>query len=158
MLTHRFTRRAGVPVCCRAVTAFLIAASSLAIVGCASPQASSGASAEQASGSALAYASHEPVAESHAAIAVAGLACPKCASNVDVQLQRIPGVHVENIDMRHGRVMVRFDRTPHPSPAQLGRAVEAAGLTFLGVGPAAALPPNMPVIEPLPMTPSPRGA
>jgi len=83
--------------------------------------------------SALVTASPEPLTQSGAVIEVAGLACPKCASNVDVQLSRIAGVHVENIDMKHGLVQVRFDSDPHPSPARLARAVEDSGLTYLGV-------------------------
>jgi len=106
----------------------------------AAPGAVASAGSGAATASALPTASDEPLASDRAVVMVAGLACPKCASNVDVQLERIAGVDVENIDMKHGWVFVRFDREPRPSPARLGRAVEDAGLTYLGVAEGGAAP------------------
>lgn len=121
--------------------------SACASTGSGGPTSSSPA-ATSGSASALASAATEPLAEPTATIQVAGLACPKCATNVEVQLRRIPGVRVENIDMKHGWVQVHFDEMPHPSPARLGRAVEDSGLTYLGVqsgsvGTAAPATPNL---------------
>lgn len=81
-------------------------------------------------------ASPEPIDASGATLLVSGLACPKCASNVDVQLARLPGVHVRNVDMKNGLVLVSFNSQPHPTSSQLARAVEDAGLTWRGWLPA----------------------
>ena len=147
MQHHDFIVRAA-----RASSALICA---LIVGGCA---ASGGTVSTTSSGSTgptamstLATASSEPIATEAATIRVAGLACPKCATNVDVQLSKIPGVKVGNIDMKHGFVQVTFVQQPHPSPARLGRAVEDSGLTFLGLvdgaAPMAPLPPANPMIS-----------
>lgn len=79
---------------------------------------------------------NEPISESSVVVAVSGLACPKCASNVDQQLERLPGVQVRNVDMKLGLVSVDFGSAPHPTPAQLAKAVDDAGLTFVGWSPS----------------------
>lgn len=78
----------------------------------------------------------DPIAESNIVILVSGLACPKCASNIDVQLTKIRGARVRNVDMKYGLVSVDFSESPHPSSEQLAKAVDDAGLTWRGWGPA----------------------
>lgn len=83
-------------------------------------------------------ASAEPIESPGATLLVSGLACPKCASNVDVQLARLPGVQVRNVDMKHGLVLVAFESQPHPTSLQLAKAVADAGLTWRGWSPVPA--------------------
>ncbi len=116
----------------------------LAVAACSSappasapaPGGSGPAASAEASGlSSIRAADGAPIDAPNAVIVVSGLACPKCASNIDVQLSRIPGVRVRSVDMKHGLVRVEFERAPHPTSQQLARAVEDAGLTWRGWSP-----------------------
>jgi len=117
--------------------------------GTTSPGSTSDSTAAAKSGTAT--ASNDSIADARATVQVSGLACPKCASNVEVQLVKIPGVRVENIDMKHGFVQVVFEQDPHPSPARLARAVEDSGLTYVGVAagtaPVVPMPPRNPMLS-----------
>lgn len=101
----------------------------------ASTDAPVSASTGAPSAGALRGADDSPIDAGAATIVVSGLACPKCASNVDQELTRIPGVKVRNVDMKHGLVSVAFDGAARPSSAQLARAVADAGLTWRGWSP-----------------------
>lgn len=63
------------------------------------------------------------------AIQVMGMSCPKCVSNVDIQLMRVPGVKRAQIDMRTGMVTVDIDPAASVTRAALAKAVDDSGLT-----------------------------
>lgn len=77
--------------------------------------------------------SRTPIAASGAVLYVNGLGCPLCASNVDKQLKRVPGVADIAVDLSVGRVTLGFKDGPHPSPYILGEAVADAGFTLVKV-------------------------
>lgn len=62
-------------------------------------------------------------------LVVSGLSCPLCASNVDQQLLRLPGVQGVSVDLAAGRIGVSLQE-PRPSPAELTRAIDQSGFTL----------------------------
>lgn len=64
---------------------------------------------------------------------VNGLGCPQCASNIDLQLARISGVHNVWVDLGNGKVTLGLRGSKRPSPARLGKAVADAGFTLVKV-------------------------
>lgn len=64
---------------------------------------------------------------------VKGMSCPKCVTNVDIQLARIPGVQKSSIDMSTGKVIVNFDPTKHVTRGALAKAVDDSGLTLASI-------------------------
>lgn len=68
---------------------------------------------------------------------VKGMSCPLCASNLDLQLERVRGVKTINVDLGVGTVEVTFDGDVRPSPFELHKAVEDAGFTLAKIAPAA---------------------
>jgi copper chaperone CopZ len=86
---------------------------------------------------ALAAYSDEAITESNSAVLhVRGMSCPKCVTNVDLQVLALPGVQEAHVDMGAGTVRVTFDpdlTAPRPSQAALARAVERAGFTLAGI-------------------------
>ncbi len=65
---------------------------------------------------------------------VNGMGCPLCASNIDKQLVRVPGVNSVKVDLGEGKVWLTLKPgAAHPSPARLGEAVEDAGFTLVKV-------------------------
>ena len=71
---------------------------------------------------------------------VLGMSCPKCISNIDLQLARIPGVSGVQIDMKHGTVSLSVAAGTRVARAALNDAVEDAGFTLGGVRAAASTP------------------
>lgn len=61
---------------------------------------------------------------------VNGLGCPQCASNVDVQLLRLPGVAGVNVDLSTGIVTLTVKGAKRPTPQQITDKVEDAGFTL----------------------------
>ena len=66
-------------------------------------------------------------------VQVLGMSCPKCVSNVDIQLMRVHGVKHAAIDMATGQVTVEIDPTAGVTRAQLARAVDDSGLTVASI-------------------------
>ena len=64
---------------------------------------------------------------------VKGMSCPKCVTNVDIQLARIPGVQKSSIDMSTGKVTVNFDPAKHVPRGALAKAVDDSGLTLASI-------------------------
>ncbi len=60
-----------------------------------------------------------------------GLSCPLCAHNLEAQLKRVPGVARVTIDLSLGRAGVWFAAGREPTSAQLRKAVEDSGFTFI---------------------------
>ena len=78
--------------------------------------------------------SKETIAASSARLRINGMSCPKCATNIQRQLATIPGVHDLAIDLGAGVVDVAFVAGgPHPSRAQLARAIERTGFTLVSI-------------------------
>ena len=66
-------------------------------------------------------------------LAVDGMSCPKCISNVDFQLVRIPGVKDVAVDMKGGLVHLTLADGRSATKADLARAVTDAGFTLTSV-------------------------
>ena len=64
---------------------------------------------------------------------VLGMSCPKCVSNVDIQLMRVSGVQKAAIDMGSGIVVVDFDPSKKVTRAALAKAVDDSGLTIASI-------------------------
>ena len=62
-----------------------------------------------------------------------GLGCPLCATNIDRQLERLPGVSGVQVDLSVGKVTLAFEGQERPSPHQISEAVEDAGFTLVKV-------------------------
>lgn len=65
---------------------------------------------------------------------VNGLSCPLCATNIEGQLKRLPGVNIVDIDLDQGLVSVSMGGKERPTRAQIARAIEDAGFTVVGDG------------------------
>ena len=61
---------------------------------------------------------------------VKGMSCPKCISNVDLQLKRIDGVVDPKVDMKHGVVSVTVREGAAPTRASVAAAIGDAGFTL----------------------------
>lgn len=73
------------------------------------------------------------VTTSPVVLQVKGMSCPKCVTNVDIQLARIPGVKKSSIDMASGKVVVDFDPTMNVTRGALAKAVDDSGLTLASI-------------------------
>lgn len=74
-----------------------------------------------------------PVTVSPVKLLVKGMSCPKCVTNVDIQLARIPGVKKSQIDMSTGVVTVDFDPSKSVTRGALAKAVDDSGLTLASI-------------------------
>jgi copper chaperone CopZ len=63
-------------------------------------------------------------------LVVHGMSCPKCISNVDLQLKRIDGVVDPKVDMKHGIVAITVRDGSAPSRAAVAKAISDAGFTL----------------------------
>jgi copper chaperone CopZ len=110
----------------------------LVLVACSSPKA--GGTYEEhpvthtVTPADLAFAqSKDPLPGREAVLYVNGLGCPLCASNIDRQLERVPGVTGVKVDLSVGLVTLNLSGRGNPSPLRLGEAVEDAGFTLVKV-------------------------
>jgi copper chaperone CopZ len=103
-------------------------------VGCAATD-SPGASAANERGEASFTGDSRPIEADEATLVVRGLSCPKCANNVNLQLDKVEGVAETHIDMGKGEVRVVFEPLvpTHPSKARLARAITDAGFTIVDI-------------------------
>lgn len=67
------------------------------------------------------------------ALDVLGMSCPKCISNIDLQLARIAYVSNIQVDMQHGTVAFTVAEGGQVDRAALAEAVADAGFTLAGV-------------------------
>ena len=63
-------------------------------------------------------------------LVVFGLSCPLCASNLDNQLRRIPGVAGQQVDLESGIIQVQVRSGGFVQTESLRRAVADAGFTL----------------------------
>ncbi len=107
---------------------------SLSCVSCAST-ATTAASSELASESTetaqlgLVHDS-QTLAPGQYALVVFGMSCPKCISNVDLQLGRVEGISNPKVDMKHGIVTIDVVGPAAPSREAIFRAILDAGFTL----------------------------
>ena len=64
---------------------------------------------------------------------VNGMGCPLCATNVDQQLRRVPGVTSVAINLGTGMVTVGVDAAQPPAESALAQAVRDSGFTLVGI-------------------------
>ncbi|MFM7808704.1 MAG: heavy-metal-associated domain-containing protein, partial [Planctomycetota bacterium] len=76
---------------------------------------------------------HTTVSTSPVLLHLKGMSCPKCVTNVDIQLARIPGVQKSRIDMATGVVSVDFDPSKGVTRGALAKAVDDSGLTLASI-------------------------
>lgn len=113
-----------------------------ALAGCATtqsadqpPAASEDAVVHVATDADRAYlASKSPIDAERVTLAVNGLSCPLCATNVDKQLQGLRGVNSAAIDFANGQIDLNLV-DPKPSPAMLAHAIDRAGFTLIKISP-----------------------
>lgn len=75
-----------------------------------------------------------PIAADSATMRVNGMSCPKCANNIERQLTSLAGVESVDIDLGRGVVGVGFTPgAPHPSEAQLAKAINNTGFTLVSI-------------------------
>jgi copper chaperone CopZ len=65
------------------------------------------------------------------------MSCPKCISNVDLQLKRIDGVGEPKVDMKNGVVAITVREGAAPSRAAVASAIGDAGFTLVEIREAA---------------------
>ncbi|MBL8877011.1 MAG: heavy-metal-associated domain-containing protein [Phycisphaerae bacterium] len=62
-----------------------------------------------------------------------GLSCPLCATNIDQQVEKLPGVSDVKVDLSTGKVKANLTGPQTPSPKQLSTAADAAGVTLIKI-------------------------
>lgn len=77
--------------------------------------------------------STQPVRSDSVVLWVNGLGCPQCASNIDLQLARLPGVKGVRVDLGGGKVDVGLSGDSRPSPHDFAEAVTDAGFTLVKI-------------------------
>lgn len=107
-----------------------LAIMTIALAGCAAQQPPRPAPGPAAPGDPVEAGSDMPIDAAAATLHVKGLSCPLCATNIDKQLARVPGVQTVHADLATGEVYVEFDAKQRPSPAALARAVVDSGFTL----------------------------
>lgn len=66
-------------------------------------------------------------------LVVHGMSCPKCVSNVELQLERIGGVTHPVVDMKNGFVHVDVEGGRGPSKGSITTAIADAGFTLVEI-------------------------
>lgn len=107
----------------------------LALTGCSSQQPREVHTHEtpQAAPADAMLTSTDPIEGSRVTLFVQGLSCPLCATNIDKQLIRVPGVRTAQTDLSKGEIQVGLAAAGRPSPAQLAKAVDESGFTLTGM-------------------------
>lgn len=136
----------GLAVCVRraGVVAAVVAAVSLASCAGSGPQTMTGPNGEvyeekpinhHVTAEDMAKAqSKSAIAADNAVLYVNGMGCPLCATNINMQLERVAGVRSVAVDLGVGKVTLGLmPGAKHPSPHVLGEAVEDAGFTLVKV-------------------------
>ena len=73
----------------------------------------------------------EPIDSDRVTLVVYGMSCPLCATNVDKQLLRLPGVEDVDVDLDSGRIEIQFDEASPTTRRQIRDAVVDSGFTFV---------------------------
>lgn len=75
-------------------------------------------------------ASRDGITGSSATLVVYGMSCPLCASNVEQQLQAVPGVTGVTIDMSTGETKLTLDGSNRTTRKMLADAIKRSGFTL----------------------------
>jgi copper chaperone CopZ len=75
-------------------------------------------------------ASRDGITGSSATLVVYGMRCPLCASNVEQQLQAVPGVTGVTIDMSTGETKLTLDGSNRTTRKMLADAIKRSGFTL----------------------------
>jgi mercuric ion binding protein len=97
------------------------------------PFAPSCASTQPAPKSAAEVAGPDSLEPGRYALGVLGMSCPKCISNVDLQLARIDGVSNIAVDMKNGVVRLEVAAGKPVAKSALFAAVNDAGFTLASI-------------------------
>jgi copper chaperone CopZ len=111
------------------LSAVCILTATTLLAGCAASPTHTGTPSEAA----LAAIGDGTLAPGRHDLFVRGMSCPKCISNVDLQLKRIDGVVDPQVDMKNGRVAITVREGASPSRAAVARAIEDAGFTLVEI-------------------------
>lgn len=60
------------------------------------------------------------------------MSCPLCATNVDKQLLKVPGVQAVKVNLNTGVIRVQVDQDQPPSSDALAKAINESGFTLVG--------------------------
>lgn len=103
----------------------------LGMAGCATPEAEAQPQRDPRSGEAPPEVGGFPVMlQQDVELVVFGLSCPLCASNLESQFRRIPGVAGQRMDLDSGVIHVQVRQGGFVPVASLRRAVSDAGFTL----------------------------
>ena len=130
MLPHVLSARVRTRLVAVAFTCLLAACASTPTAG-PSPLPSHAASSTDAAADRL--TSPGAVADDHIVLVAHGMACPKCVTNADLQLMKLPGVAGVRIDMQHGILDMTMTGADRPTRAEIAKAIDDAGLTLVSV-------------------------
>ncbi|MGH7245279.1 MAG: heavy-metal-associated domain-containing protein [Phycisphaerales bacterium] len=78
-------------------------------------------------------ASDKPLPPGPIVMYMNGLSCPLCATNIDKQIEPLPGVSNVKVDLSTGKVRADLVGPKTPSPQQLAKAADSAGVTLVKI-------------------------
>jgi len=79
----------------------------------------------------------ESLAAGRYTLVVNGMSCPKCISNVEMQLVRVEGVSRPSIDMKNGFVHIAVEGPGAPRKESIATAIADSGFTLVEIRPEA---------------------
>lgn len=126
MLPHVLSARGRSRLVVLAFTCLLAACASTPTAGPTHATSSTDAAADR-------LASPGAVADDHIVLVAHGMACPKCVTNAELQLMKLPGVASVRIDMQHGILDMTMTGDRRPTQAEIAKAIDDAGLTIVSV-------------------------
>ena len=126
MLPHVLSARGRSRLVVLAFTCLLAACASTPTAGPTHAASSTDAAADRPT-------SPGAVADDHIVLVAHGMACPKCVTNAELQLMKLPGVASVRIDMQHGILDMTMTGDRRPTQAEIAKAIDDAGLTLVSV-------------------------
>ena len=91
------------------------------------------ASTPSSSSSPAAIAGPASLSDGRYTLVVHGMSCPKCISNVEMQLTRIKGVTHPTVDMKNGFVRVDVEGGATPTKDAIANAIADSGFTLVEI-------------------------
>ncbi|OUW02099.1 MAG: hypothetical protein CBD11_07005 [Phycisphaera sp. TMED151] len=67
------------------------------------------------------------------ALHIRGMSCPKCVTNAEIQLERLPGVSGAMLDMGGGTLRIKVKPGAPVTRGNLARAIWVAGFTLVEI-------------------------
>ena len=90
-------------------------------------------SAPRSASSPAAVAGPNTLADGRYTLVVHGMSCPKCISNVELQLTRISGITHPVVDMKNGFVRVEVAGGTAPTKDAIANAIADSGFTLVEI-------------------------